>query len=157
MRACPATIRLPRGGRSYLALTLDWFDPDVSLDSGAPAARMPRLAGAVLRSQPDHRLAELAGEGSRPAFDELARRHRGRLVAFAGSIAPPGAADDVVQEAILKAYLALRRGDLPESPKAWLYTIVRNTALNHRRGWRPHDQLDESIPTPPSASGASVR
>ena len=35
----------------------------------------PSLAGALLRTQPDQRLAELAREGSERAFDELVRRH----------------------------------------------------------------------------------
>lgn len=94
------------------------------------------------------------------AFEELAARHRARLVAFAASIAPPGAADDVVQDALLRAHLALARGDRPECPKAWLYAIVRNTALNHRRSWRPHEQLDETIDgveQPPDAAERRLR
>jgi RNA polymerase sigma factor (sigma-70 family) len=108
-------------------------------------ARRPRLAGALLRTQPDERLAQLAGEGSEQAFEELVRRHRANLVTFAGSIAPPGYADDVVQDSMVKAQAALLRGDEPEYAKAWLYKIVRNTALNERRGWRDHDEIDETI------------
>ncbi len=106
---------------------------------------MPRIAGALLRTQADDRLAELAGEGNRAAFEELAGRYRSRLVAFAATVGPPSSADDVVQDAMLRAYLALTRGDRPEFPRAWLFTIVRNTALNHRRSWHPHEELDETI------------
>jgi hypothetical protein len=54
---------------------------------------MPRVAGALLRTQSDERLAELAGEGSEGsegAFEEMVRRHRANLVAFAATIASPG-------------------------------------------------------------------
>lgn len=115
----------------------------------------PSLAGALLRTQPDERLAELAGEGSERAFDELVRRHRSALVGFASSISSPGHADDVVQDSIVKAYMALGRGDRPDCPRAWMFRIVRNTALNDLRDWRPHDQIDENydgVEQPPAAA-----
>src|SRR5262245_4240112 len=103
----------------------------------------PRLAGALLRTQPDGRLAQLAGEGSEAAFEEILRRYRSGLVAFAGKIASRDSADDVVQDSMVKAHSALLRGDRPDSPRAWLFRIVRNTALNERRDNRAHDHLDE--------------
>jgi RNA polymerase sigma factor (sigma-70 family) len=113
------------------------------------------IAGVLLRTQPDERLAVLAGEGSKPAFEEIVRRHRGALVGFAAKIAPSARADDVVQESMVKAYLALQRGDRPDAPKAWLFRIVRNTALNERRDWREFDHLDENydgVEQPPQAA-----
>jgi DNA-directed RNA polymerase specialized sigma24 family protein len=80
----------------------------------------------MLRTQPDERLAELAGKGSEQAFEELVRRHRANLVTFAGSVAPSGYADDVVQDSLVKAQAALRRGDRPEYAKA-------STASSSRR------------------------
>jgi len=79
----------------------------------------------------------------------------------------PSDADDVVQEAILRAYRgfeALRGSDV----KAWLLTIVRNchlTALKQqqRRGFVPlpeeHDAEDGHalIATTPSPESASIR
>ena len=115
----------------------------------------PRLAGALLRIQSDERLATLAGEGSQQAFDEMAKRHRTALVAYAGRIAPPDRADDVVQDSMVKAFLALRRGDRPELPKAWLFKIVRNTALNDQRDWKQFEHLDENydgVEQPPEAA-----
>jgi RNA polymerase sigma factor (sigma-70 family) len=109
----------------------------------------------LLRTQPDARLAELAGEGSERAFEELTRRHRPALLRFATTMSPAGRADDVVQDSMVKAYLALGRGDRPETPKAWLFTIVRNTALNELRGWRSHEQIDENydgVEQPPEAA-----
>src|SRR5213083_2417295 len=111
--------------------------------STASAPSPPRLAGALLRSQPDPRLARLAGEGSEAAFEEIVRRYRAGLVAFAARISSRDSADDVVQDSMVKAHAALLRGDGPESVRAWLFAIVRNTALNERRDRRVHQQLDE--------------
>src|SRR4051794_10945252 len=108
----------------------------------------PRLAGVLLRTQPDGRLVRLASEGSEAAFEaafeEIVRRYRSGLVAFAGRIASRDSADDVVQDSMVKAHHALLRGDRPEAPRAWLFRIVRNTALNDRRDKRVHDHLDEN-------------
>ena len=41
----------------------------------------PRLAGPLLRTQSDERLAALAREGSQQAFDEMVKRHRPQRVA----------------------------------------------------------------------------
>jgi RNA polymerase sigma factor (sigma-70 family) len=115
----------------------------------------PRLTGALLRTQPDGRLAELAGNGSEAAFEEIVRRYRSGLVAFAGRISSRDSADDVVQDSMVKAHSALLRGDRPEAPRAWLFKIVRNTALNDRRDQRVHEHLDESydgVPQPPEVA-----
>jgi RNA polymerase sigma factor (sigma-70 family) len=126
----------------------------IAASSASPAAA-PRLAGALLRTQPDIRLAQLAGEGSEAAFEEIVRRYRSGLVAFAGKIASRDSADDVVQDSMVKAHSALLRGDRPDSPRAWLFRIVRNTALNERRDNRVHDRLDEhydGVEQPPEAA-----
>jgi hypothetical protein len=68
--------------------------------SSAPEASSPRLAGALLRTQPDGRLAQLAGEGSEAAFEEIVRRYRSGLVAFASRISSRDSADDVVQDSM---------------------------------------------------------
>ncbi len=106
---------------------------------------MPRLTGALLRTQPDGRLVALARDGSEAGFEELVRRHRAGLLRFATGFCSASSADDVVQDSMIKAHRALGAGVEVESPRAWLYGIVRNTALNHLRAERPHEQLDESI------------
>src|ERR1044072_2268591 len=118
-----------------------------SVTTGAVAAlvRPSRVARVLLATQPDARLAVLAGEGSDGAFEELVRRHRAALVRVAGRVASPSTADDVVQEATLRAHHALLRGDTPDIPRAWLFQIVRRTALNERRTWKNHVPLDETI------------
>jgi RNA polymerase sigma factor (sigma-70 family) len=123
--------------------------------STAPQAAPTRLSGALLRTQPDSRLAQLAGEGSETAFEEIVRRYRSGLVAFASGIASRDSADDVVQDSMVKAHAALLRGDRPDAPRAWLFRIVRNTALNERRDHRVHEHLDETydgVEQPPEAA-----
>ena len=110
----------------------------------------------MLRTQPDERLAALARDGKAASFDEIVRRHRPALLAYAGSLAPPSRAEDVVQDSLLKAYAALRDGAEPELLRAWLFRIVRNTAIDEQRGLRPHEQLDENydgVEQPPEAVG----
>jgi RNA polymerase sigma factor (sigma-70 family) len=113
-----------------------------------------RLAGVLLRTQPDEHLVALARDGGDAAFDEIVRRHRASLTAYAGILSPPSRAEDVVQESLLKAYAALQNGARPELLRAWLFRIVRNTAIDEHRGVRQHEQLDENydgVEQPPQA------
>src|SRR3954454_18216997 len=113
-----------------------------------------RLAGVLLRTQPDERLVAMSRAGSRPAFDEIVRRHGAALTAFAGSLAPASHAEEVVQESLLKAYVALQDGAEPELLRAWLFRIVRNTSLDAHRVTHIHEELDENydgVEQPPQA------
>jgi RNA polymerase sigma-70 factor (ECF subfamily) len=108
----------------------------------------------LLRTQPDERLVAMACEGNGTAFDELVRRHRPALTAYAGSLSPSSRAEDVVQDSLLKAYVALQGGAEPELLRAWLFRIVRNTAIDEQRGVRQYEQLDENydgVEQPPQA------
>lgn len=95
--------------------------------------------------QSDSRLVKLFRRGVEPAFDELVNRYRGALVTYAGAIAGHDRAEDVVQDSLVKAHRSLG-GDQPIEPKPWLYTVVRNTALNDIRdnSKHSHDLLGET-------------
>jgi RNA polymerase sigma factor (sigma-70 family) len=108
-------------------------------------SRLQPLARAVLRSQSDERLVALSREGRDAAFEEIVRRYRPGLVAFAAAYAPPDRAEDVVQESFVSSWDALRRSTEEIRLKPWLYTIVRNRALNARRDARPQAPLSEEI------------
>jgi RNA polymerase sigma factor (sigma-70 family) len=108
-------------------------------------SRLQPLARAVLRTQSDHRLVGLAREGREAAFEEIVRRYRPGLVAFAAAYAPRDAAEDVVQEGFTAAWQALQDSHREIHLKPWLYTIVRNRALNARRDARVHEPLGEEI------------
>lgn len=77
--------------------------------------------------------------GESDAFARLAEPHRAELQRFALRMTggDTSLGEEVMQEALLNAYRALRAGARPENMRAWLYTLVRNCALNARRGWCP--------------------
>src|ERR671918_1370961 len=108
-------------------------------------SRLRPLARVVLRAQSDERLVALSREGREAAFEEIVRRYRPGLVAFAAAYAPPDRAEDVVQESFVSSWEALSRSTEEIRLKPWLYTIVRNRALNARRDARPHVPLSEEI------------
>jgi RNA polymerase sigma factor (sigma-70 family) len=114
-----------------------------------------RLAGAAMRCQSDSRLVRLAREGHDRAFEEIVRRYRSPLVSYAGGIVPDHHAEDVVQEALRKAHGALETSDAEINLRPWLYTIVRNRALNALRDEPTYDHLDENfdgVPQPPEVA-----
>ena len=89
----------------------------------------------LLSDLSDDRLVELFRAGREDAFGVLYDRYRLRLVRFARRILSGAAdeAEDVVQEAFLRAHAALRRTDRAIVLGPWLYTIVRNRALDVRQ------------------------
>ncbi len=113
------------------------------------------LVGPALRAQPDRRLVTLAREGHGPAVEEMVRRYRPALVRYAATIVPADRADDVVQDSIARALPRIRDGDAELHLRPWLFTIVRNTALNNLRDAGPAmDSLDEGfdgVEQPPQA------
>src|SRR5215213_1667056 len=118
------------------------------------------LAAAALRCQPDNRLVALGGEGHSQAVEELVRRYRPRLVAFARGIVGPDRSEDVVQEAFLKAQSVIDSGDAEFEIRPWLYTVVRNRALNTLRDERTHEQLDpdfDGVRQPPEIASERAR
>jgi RNA polymerase sigma factor (sigma-70 family) len=113
------------------------------------------LARVAIRCQSDSRLVKLVREGHDLAFDEVVRRYRPQLVAYAAAIVPEHHAEDVVQEALTRAHTALGRSDSEMRLRPWLYTIVRNGALNALRDEPVHTHLDENydgVPQPPEVA-----
>lgn len=70
--------------------------------------------------------------GDDAAFGVLFERYRPGLVRFARKIltSSPASAEDVVQEAMLRTSLALRRDNRHIELKPWLYRVTRNSALD---------------------------
>jgi RNA polymerase sigma factor (sigma-70 family) len=119
------------------------------------ASHAAPLAGLALRCQSDARLVSLCREGRDPAFEEIVRRYRPQLVSFAAAIVPAHRAEDVVQEALTKAHASLAASHGGMKVKPWLYTIVRNRALNDLRDEPGHQHLDEDfdgVPQPPEVA-----
>lgn len=105
----------------------------------------------------DQDLVERVQRGDRRAFDLLVLRYQQRIVKLIMRYVQDGAeAQDVAQEAFIKAYRALPafRGD--SSFFTWLYRIAINTAKNHLASLRrkPVDyDLDVQDPADLEARG----
>lgn len=82
----------------------------------------------------DRELVERARGGDAEAFGLLVRRHQKRIYRLAAHLTGSGAeAEDVTQEAFVRAYQALDRFDGRSEPFTWLYRIAVNLSLNHLR------------------------
>ena len=81
------------------------------------------------------RLVELASKGDKEAFCKLISMHRAKLRSFAVNITggDQATADDILQEALIKAYCALPRYDNRGSFTTWLWRIIKNEFINHLR------------------------
>jgi RNA polymerase sigma factor (sigma-70 family) len=103
----------------------------------------PRVSIRLLSVQSDRRLAELAAAGHERAFETVVERYRSPLLRYCRRLGlSESAAEDVLQQALTKAWLALHGGPEVRDLRPWLYRIVHNTALNWLRGtrdWRPLD------------------
>jgi RNA polymerase sigma-70 factor, ECF subfamily len=70
---------------------------------------------------------------SEEMVDHLFRSHAGRMVAYlTGYLGPEhlGLAEDVVQEALLKALQNWSYSGVPQNPAGWLFRVARNAALD---------------------------
>jgi RNA polymerase sigma-70 factor (ECF subfamily) len=72
-----------------------------------------------------------------PPFATLIEAHGDELLAHARRLAGPDAAEDVVQDALLRALRAYPRLRHTDHLRAWLYRITTNAAMDrHRRARR---------------------
>jgi RNA polymerase sigma-70 factor (ECF subfamily) len=87
--------------------------------------------------------------GDEAAYEQLFRRYYQELCLYAARIDPtPGSAEDIVQEILLRLWV--RHEELPDvqSLPAYLFTAVRNQALNQRaraasaERWRQAKQVE---------------
>jgi RNA polymerase sigma-70 factor (ECF subfamily) len=108
----------------------------------------------------DARLVARFRDGDDSAFDQLVLRHRRSVYRLAYRLMGGHAeADDLSQEAFLRAYRGLRRFRGEARFGTWLTRIVVNLALDARKARRPHLTLDElrsedvAGASPPRAGG----
>lgn len=90
--------------------------------------------------EPDRVLVERVKQGDNTAFDLLVRKYQRRILAVISRyVSDWSEAQDVSQDAFIRAYKAMKnfRGD--SAFYTWMYKIAINTAKNHlvSRGRRP--------------------
>lgn len=95
----------------------------------------PRISIRLLATQSDQRLVALAREGHERAFESLVHRYRRPLLRYARRMRLSEArAEDVLQQSLMQAWIALSRGASVNDVRSWLYRIVHNVAVNAMRG-----------------------
>jgi RNA polymerase sigma-70 factor (ECF subfamily) len=117
-----------------------------------------------LAASADEPAAAPPDRAARPSFDALYRENRDAVYAYvAGMLGDRGSAEDVTALAFERAYR--KRGTYRPgrgSPRAWLFGIARNAALDELRRRRRvaplhGDPPDEGVPDPSADAEASVR
>jgi RNA polymerase sigma-70 factor (ECF subfamily) len=97
----------------------------------------------MLTVSDDLELVKRARDGDPEAFSDLAAKHWRRLLALARSIVADLEAEDVVQDALVKAWRKLGSLRDPAAFSSWLTRIVANTAVANARRRRFFDSIDE--------------
>lgn len=94
----------------------------------------PGIPIRLLATQSDERLLALVRQGHERAFEALVQRYRKPLLSYCRRLSLPHArAEDIVQLALLKTWIAVREDAEVRDLKAWLYRVVHNTAVNALR------------------------
>jgi RNA polymerase sigma factor (sigma-70 family) len=99
----------------------------------------------------DGELARRSRNGDAEAFAQLVDRHRRTVYAVARAVlGSPEEAEDVAQEALIRAYRSLGRYDTSREFAAWIRAITVNcavTALRRRRrpGWAVAERLPHAL------------
>ena len=105
------------------------MEPSIDSRGAAPGPTDGQLVGRVLA-------------GDRKSFDELARRYQRQAIAVSYRLLGNSQdAQEVSQDAFLKAFTSLDSLQKPEAFGGWLMRIVSNLSLNYRRSRKIRQQL----------------
>jgi RNA polymerase sigma-70 factor, ECF subfamily len=127
-------------------VTLGWLGAGPA--STEPGAMTIFLHPTAYRAATDEQLVDLVREGDDRAFDAIHARYEQRLIGYARQMLG-GAhhdAEEIVQDAFVRALAALRADERDMALKPWLYTIVRNRTLDVLR--RPVRTTDLELHAP---------
>jgi RNA polymerase sigma-70 factor (ECF subfamily) len=106
----------------------------------------PQVSEAQQRGAEAAELVARAKAGDRAAFDELVRKYRARVYSLALHLTGQASdADDITQDAFLKAYHKLPEFEGRSEFFTWIYRITLHRALNAKRDRkrRPTVPLDD--------------
>jgi len=92
-----------------------------------------------------HDLRTLASQADRASYDQEVLKHRAELVAAAIRLTGSRAeADDLVQEAVLRAWVFWHRFEPGTNGRAWMHRILLNTFINgYRKRRREREVLTQ--------------
>lgn len=108
--------------------------------------------------EPEPEVVARAREGDLGAFEELVRTCQGQVYRFALHILRDRQlAQDVTQEAFLRAYRSLPRFRGDAKFTTWLYRIARNAAVDATRRSAHQRRLAERAPGPVEEGDPSLR
>ena len=116
----------------------------------AVVALAPVPGVAVESERSDRELVRDARQGDRQAFEALVRRYSERAFRVAYRVLrDASSAEEILQEAFIKAYKGLRKFESRSSFYTWLYRIVVNLALDRRRSEQraPSVEWEDSVAT----------
>ncbi len=118
----------------------------VHVSSGAIESE-PVSVYCMVNQNDDRQLVEQAQAGDLPAFDQLVLRHQGSLYCYLYRMCRNGAeAEEMTQEAFVKAWEGLHGFRGAASFKTWLYRIATNLCINRLSRRKPVEPLTEEIP-----------
>jgi len=102
-----------------------------------------RGVNTVANKSDEQSLVEAAQNGDQKAFGLLIRQNQRRLMRFVfGLVGSFDVAEDIVQEAFVKAYSAIQTFQTDYAFYPWLATIARNLAYNHIHREEKKESLD---------------
>jgi RNA polymerase sigma-70 factor (ECF subfamily) len=108
----------------------------------------PTVDGGT-RATPDSDLVARAAAGDAAAFHALVERHRAMVYRVAWQFAGNHHdAEDIAQDVFIKVYRSLDRFRYDAQLTSWLYRIVMNACIDHKRrqspaGWAPFTEEAE--------------
>lgn len=98
-------------------------------------------------SQSEHKTIQKAAAGDRAAFRELVLEHSNAMFRLAWRLtSDESAAEDVVQEAFIKAWRKIGNFRMESSFKSWLHRITVNTAMDYLRKHSRRKQFETEEP-----------
>jgi len=111
---------------------------------------------------PDIKLIQRAVQGNRKAFTTLFNKHFHAVYNFALMLSrDPALAEDITQEAFIRAHLNINKLGEPWNFRAWIFRLTRNYFIDQTRKERDVDSLEEDVqvkstgPTPEKATMSS--
>lgn len=118
-----------------------WMPPLSVLDDSP-------LSPADIQSLTDEQLVARTQRGLQLAYSALADRYWKKLGRYVRRVLPnTNEAEDIVQEALLKAYTNLQGFDTNRRFSPWIYRITHNTIVDHTKtlGRRPLPFFDPEV------------